>query len=216
MNSRTVCVCVTGFLLTDEELLQWVNSAMPSSLRWFHRESFDVCYLCFHDKEQALFVKHFLNVHVFSMVNDSLVGLMHAETLPSYIENRLLSVVDMIEKKNDFQPNVLVKVCASTTLTVQDWLQIFPTAYDFHRTQLQSKVVVEFCRVEDAKKAIELVNKKSHIINKRGVDLSVYVVCEYASTKYMKTVSKKLNSCLIEKIRYEDTLAQKVVEWLEL
>lgn len=202
--------------MSDDELRQWIESAMPSSLRWFHRETYDLCYLCFHDKEQALFVKHFLNVHVFSMVNDPNVGFMHAETIPAYIENRILSVVDMIEKKADFQPNVLVKVCASTTLTLQDWLQIFPTAYDFHRTQLQSKVVVEFCTVEDAKLAIKLANKQSHIVTKRGLDLSVYVVCEYASAKYMKTVSKKLNSCLIEKIKYEDTLAQRVVDWLEL
>lgn len=210
---RITILRVIGCYLSDNELVQWVNSVNKGCLRRVFRESPSVCYLQFNNKDDTLFVKHFLNTQLFPAFDEYMV----AETLPTFVENRYILVFNTIDSPVVAPKSIFVKLCTSASLSLSEWIQIVPRAFDIHRTQSQSRVVVEFSSLKDAQESLEQLHGATvDVVTKHGEVLHVLVGMQYVSEQYKVSSAKRIDTCLREKIKYEDILAQRVVDWLYL
>jgi hypothetical protein len=210
---RITILRVIGTYLSDDELVQWVNSVSKGCLRRLFRESPSVCYLHFSRKDDTLFVKHYLNTQVFPAFDEYMV----AETLPTFVENRYVQVFHAIDSPVVAPKSTFVKLCSSASLSLSEWIQIVPRAFDIHRTQSQSRVVVEFSNLKDAQESLEQLHGTTlDVMTKHGEVVQVLVAMQYVSEQYKVSSAKRIDSCLREKIKYEDILAQRVVDWLYL
>lgn len=210
---------INEFIL-DDDILAWIHSAQHEGcIRWYHRYSATECDVCFYTKDQCLYMKHYFNKFVFPLINPRDQPKAYAETLPAHLENNVLNVVKMIAGstyKNHTIVSKYLKVCAPRPLIISDWLQVFPNAYDIHRTSVQSKIVVEFKTIADAEEAMRQVHNKPITIWYRGRDaaLTVCVGAIPTSSDYLIKSKKVLDENLKLKIVHEDMLAHKVVDWL--
>lgn len=214
IKARISILRITGRDMTDDELLQWIDSVCKGSARMFFRESDTVCYVQLHDKDQTLLVKHFLKTQVFPAFDD-----MFVDTLPIYMENRIATVFEYANQSPMHQhgKSTFVRMCASANLTISEWIQLVPKAFDVHRTQCQSRVVVEFNNIEDAVEAVEACHAQSFVlVNLKNEAVNVMVSMQYVSQQYQVSVAKRIDTNLREKIKNEDVLVQSVVDWLYL
>jgi hypothetical protein len=214
-------------LLHISNLQPWISDVILYHLYpecvWIHRESDQVAYVAFNNIRSAGhaqaethqiemnvedFHQDWINEDVRSNQIDTQIYVDYA---PTFVEHHFAKVFQINKK----QPKSRFLLVYSTArMTLPDWKQLFPTAYDIHKSVDHQKAMIEFLSAEAAKKALISTNHQSFQITIKNKLTNVFLNTNFVCETYVQTHTKKCSPRESQIIEYEEYLCNKMVEFL--
>lgn len=207
--------------VTSEDVLSIFDSLKEGaqSTVWIYREHSDLAYVCCKTPQDADFIQTAMNnCNLNDYDRNKTLGVsveLQVTFAPLFIEKRFLDLVFKILNPLPKLTSTYMKIVASVKLCSTDWLSLVPTAYNVVKTVDQTKVLIEFRSLQEAKAAFERINGACLMVEsyKNGC-VPLLLACQFVTKQYFKTKVRFCNKRLNDLFEAEDKLMTSVVEWL--
>jgi hypothetical protein len=221
-------------ILLVQGLEEWICNEKMYQLfhrcSWIHRDTIDSAYLCFDNSKDAYKVMFKFNQATISY-NKLYQLYHHSEFVEDFQAILTLSYVrpfvfkrmnDMLKLPSYFdqERSCFLNVYTSCKLTINEWWQLFPRAFDIYKTVDSPKAFIQFSNPLDAFEAAQTVHQQSFWMEIRDVWTNVFVCCCFTNQEFIKQKVKLYKNQEIDNMllldNSKDKLYTRVVEWLYL
>jgi len=179
-------------VLFVQGLQQWCDDHYLWSLfptcAFVHRSTWSTAYLCFSSSLDADYALQQHNCviecpsHLLTSSLDAALH-MHIRILNATAHKQKLYNLLMSIAGDTDQPSLYFIAMASNKLSVKEWLQIFPYAFDVYRIPHSHKAYIHFSSWQNAVKSMHMSNHQMFPLEFNQVLTFVYVSCEYVTEK---------------------------------
>jgi len=209
-------------LLTCSNLKNWITNITLASIFndafLVHRETSNVAYIGYQTIEKAFKSIAAHNCQIiknetptFGEEAQTKIYVNQSVDYLSKIWEALLVPSDLLKSKRSFYLSV---VCSYTNMTVNQWLQLFPSAYEIHKQTNRSRAFVEFSDIFLAEQAQQDMNKKTFKVKTPSGDVNVFVSCFFTSKRTVYNKKKPCSKALIIATQHEEKISNSIVNWL--
>jgi hypothetical protein len=210
-------------LLTCSNLKNWVSDLTLASIfqdaSFIHRETEFVAYIGYQEMELAfksVGAHHCQTLIKRQTPQDQTIEKVKLNVHPSVdyigkIWETLLVPSDTSKSKRSLYLSV---VSSYVGMSVNQWLQLFPTAYEVHKQTNRSRAFIEFSDIFLAEAAQKEKNKKTFTVMTPNGAVNVYISCFFTSKKSVMNKRKQCSRNLLIATEHEEKLSKSIVNWL--